>query len=271
MAVDLDALWNFGDPAASEARFRAALTDASADDALILQTQIARTWGLRGDFDRARAILAGVEPQLAHAGAQVRVRYALELGRSYSSAAHPESTQTPQVKELARVQYRQAYETARAQGMDGLAIDALHMMAFVDTAPADQLRWDQQALAIALASTQPGAKKWEASLRNNLGYALHDLGRLDEAQAQFAQALSLRERGTDALAIRIARWMVAWNLRALGRLDEALQMQLQLEREWDAAAAPSPYVYEELELLYRAKGDEVQAAFYAQRKAALAK
>ena len=42
-AVDLDALWSFHDPAASEARFRAALDSAQGDDALILQTQIART------------------------------------------------------------------------------------------------------------------------------------------------------------------------------------------------------------------------------------
>ena len=41
-AVDVDALWNFNDPAASEARFRAALTVAKGDDALVLRTQIAR-------------------------------------------------------------------------------------------------------------------------------------------------------------------------------------------------------------------------------------
>ena len=61
MAIDLDALWDFSKPALSEERFRSALAGASGDDALILQTQIARTWGLRRDFERARAILAEVE------------------------------------------------------------------------------------------------------------------------------------------------------------------------------------------------------------------
>ena len=63
--------------------------------------------------------------------------------------------------------------------------------------------------------------------------------------------------------------MVAWTLRALGRMDEALEMQLRLERECEAAKAPDLHVYEELDLLYRAKGDESRANQYAQlRKSA---
>ena len=56
-AIDVYALWNYDEPAASEARFRAALDGASGDDALILRTQIARSY--TGQFvkpllDRAR-------------------------------------------------------------------------------------------------------------------------------------------------------------------------------------------------------------------------
>ena len=51
------------------------------------------------------------------------------------------------------------------------------MMAFVDTGPAERLQWNLQALALVEALSQPAAKKWEASLRNNAGLALHDLGR----------------------------------------------------------------------------------------------
>jgi hypothetical protein len=39
-ALDVDVLWNFNDPAASEARFRALLANASGDDAQALRTQI---------------------------------------------------------------------------------------------------------------------------------------------------------------------------------------------------------------------------------------
>ena len=61
MALDVAPLWNYSDPAGSEQRFRQALAGASSDDALELQTQIARTYGLRRRFAEARQILAGIE------------------------------------------------------------------------------------------------------------------------------------------------------------------------------------------------------------------
>ena len=49
--MDVTPLWNFADPAGSEAAFRAALeTPRDRDDVLILQTQIARTFSLRSRF-----------------------------------------------------------------------------------------------------------------------------------------------------------------------------------------------------------------------------
>jgi tetratricopeptide (TPR) repeat protein len=271
MAIDLAPLWDHRQPAVSEQRFRDALSAASPDDALLLQTQIARTYGIRKDFARAQQILRGIEPALPAASAEVRVRHALEFGRTLSSATHDEASQTAEVKAQARAAYERALALARAAKLDDLAIDALHMLAFVDTAPADQLKWAQQALAVVQASDQASAKNWEASLRNNIGYALHQLGRLDEALVEFQQAVVLRERGTNAASTRVAHWMVAWTLRGLKRSDEALVIQQRLEREGDAAADPDPYVFEELELLYRERGEAALADAAAARKKALEK
>ena len=270
MAIDLTPLWDFSQPDVSEQRFRAALKTASADDTLVLQTQIARSHGLRGDFAAARNTLKAIEPQMATAGAEARTRYALELGRSYASATHPADTQTTESRELARTAYRNALELARQARLDDLAIDAIHMLAFVDTSPADQLKWGLEALSVATRSTQAAAKKWEAPVRNNVGYALHQLGRYDEALAQFRQAVVLREQGGDAQALRVAHWMVGWTLRSLKRNEEALDIQLRLEREADAAGQPDPYVFEELEILYRDRSD-TKAAFYAGRRQAAAR
>jgi tetratricopeptide (TPR) repeat protein len=271
MAIDLDPLWNYSDPAQSEQRFRAALAGANADETLILQTQIARTHGLRKDFARAQQILREIEPKLATASAEAKVRHALEYGRTLASTAHDEASLTTDAKAGARAAYGRALELARGAKLDALAIDVLHMMAMVDTAPADQLKWGREALAAAQASTQPEAKKWEASLRNNIGYALHQLGRYDEALESFQAAVILRERGSNAEATRVAHWMVAWTLRALKRSDEALSIQQRLERECDAAGAPDPYVFEELEILYRERGDATLAEAAAARKKALEK
>lgn len=264
-ALDLDTLWDFRNPALSEQRFREALVSARGDDALILQTQIARTYGLRREFEKAREVLAAAEPQLATAGAEARCRHALELGRSLASATHRPEQRTPQSDAAARAAYERALAIARETRLDGLAIDAIHMFAFIDTTPEQQLHWAQQALAVSLASDQPAAKRWEASIRNNLGVALNGLKRHEDALAQFQRMLALRESQGNARSIRIAHWMVANTLRLLGRGDEALAIQQRLERENEAAGTPDRYVFEELELLYRARGDEVAARRAAER------
>lgn len=268
MTIDLTTLWDFHKPELSEERFRAALANASTDDAFILQIQIARTYGLRRNFAQAQAILADLEPQLQSAGIEARARYYLELGRTYSSATHSPESQTPEVRERARAAYRRATELAEEGNLDSLAIDALHMMTFVDTAPEEQIAWNRKAMAAMESSSAPEAKKWEGTLHNNTGYALHQVGKYDEALAEFQLALAAHERSGNPQNIRIAHWMIAWTLRALGQLQDALAIQLRLEKEWDDAGEPDPYVFEELELLYQALHDQEKAEFYAARRRA---
>jgi tetratricopeptide (TPR) repeat protein len=269
MPVDLATLWDFSRPDVSEVRFVSALDGATTDDRLILQTQIARTHGLRRDFDRALAVLRGIAPDLAAASPEAQARHALERGRARVSAAHVRRDVTAADRDAARADYRHAAEVARAAGLDALAVDALHMLAVVDDAPADQLRWNREALALAIASPQPDARRWEAPLRNNLGLALHATGDLPGALAEFEQAHTLRARGTNAGATRVAAWMVAWTLRGLGRTDEALAQQEQLREACEAAGAPDPFVFDELVLLYEALGRSADAAVARARRQAL--
>jgi tetratricopeptide (TPR) repeat protein len=266
LAIDVSKLWDFNKPELSEERFRSALSTASADDVLILQSQIARTYGLRQRFPQAQEILAHIEPQIQSAGVEAQVRYYLELGRTYSSATHSPESQTTEVKGLARSSYMRAFELAQKGELDSLAIDALHMMTFVDTAPEEQVEWNRKAMALMQSSSQQDAKKWEGSIRNNTGYALHLLGRYEDALVEFRLALAAHERGGNPQKIRIAHWMVAWTLRALGQLNEAMEIQLRLEKEWDEAGDPDPYVFEELELLYQAINNREKAEFYATRR-----
>lgn len=268
-AVNLGALWDFSNPGSSEQRFREALATAKGDDALILQTQIARTFGMRRDLAGAKELLRSLEPQLAAAGAEARARHALEWGRVHISAVTQPAERTPENLATARAAYLRALAIAKEGGLDDLAIDAVHMMAFVDDAPAEQLKWNQQALDMVLASTQPGGKAWEASIRNNLGQSLHALGRHAESLAQFERVLALREAaGSRPRSVYVARWLVARALRLTGRLDEALVLQTQLEGQMHIVGDPDPYVLEELELIHRARGDEVRADAYAERLAA---
>lgn len=260
--IDLAALWNFGDPAGSEARMRAAMAGAGAEDAAILRTQIARTFGLRREFSLAREELAPLLEREDELAPEARVRTHLELGRTLCSATHPAESLTPQARAEAGQAYQRAAMIAREHGLDGLAVDALHMMAFTETDPARALAWSMQALEASLASTQPAARRWEASLRNNIGCALHELGRHDEALEMFERAQELHEATGDPGRVRVARWMVAWTLRAMRRHDEALRIQHALEAEHEAAGTTDPHVYAELAHLYRAMGDAAAAANY---------
>jgi tetratricopeptide (TPR) repeat protein len=266
MTLDLSKLWDYNKPDVSEQRFRAALAAAYPDEQLILQTQIARTYGLRQDFARAQEILAAIEPQVQSASAEAQTRYFLELGRTYASTTHPPESQTSEALEKAKSAYLSAFGIAETAKLDNLAIDALHMMVVVETTPEDQLAWNMAALGYMEKSTQSDARKWEGSLRNNIGYALHLQGRYEEALAQFQLALAAHERSGNRPNILVAHWMIAWTLRSLGRLQEAVEIQLRLEREWDKLGEPDPYVFEELEHLYRALGDAAVAEHYAQRR-----
>ena len=265
--LDLAALWDFNNPALSEQRFKAALAGASDDDVLILQTQIARSHGLRRDFEAARKLLVDVQPQLAGASAEARVRHALEWGRVHASGRHPPESVDDAAKAEARRSWQQALQLARQAQLDDLAIDAIHMFAFIDTTPAQQQQWAEEALAVVLSSTQAAAQRWQASVRNNLGYALQLQDRHDEALAQYQQALALRRKAGNAQNTLVAGYMVAHSLRLQGRGEEALVMQQQLLRDSEALGAVDPYVLDELALLHRARGDAAQADAAAERAA----
>ena len=267
MAIDILALWDFSDLPLSEQRFRDALVGSSEDDQLILQTQIARTYGIRKNFEQARAILDSVADQLNDSGPEARVRYHLELGRTYSSTTHSSESQNAEAKEAARTHYMASFELAKDAGLDYLAVDALHMMTMVDTSPEAQIEWNSKAIAFMEASQDPAAKLWEASLRNNLGYALHLQERYEDALNEFNTALELRKKTGKEPQIRVAYWMIAWTFRAMNRLDEALEIQLRLEQECDDAGRPDTYVYKELEQIFLAKNDPERAEIYRLKQA----
>ena len=182
-ALDIRSLWDFADPARSEAVFCEQLKTAGRDDVLSLQTQIARSYGLRSRFADAHALLDQIEPQLAGAAPQPRVRHLLERGRTWRSSGD---------SDRARPWFEQAVDLALSAGLDELAVDAMHMVALVEKAPAAQLRWNHRALALAQASLDPHARNWDASRANNIDMTFHDQGRFDAALASFQTALAAR-------------------------------------------------------------------------------
>jgi tetratricopeptide (TPR) repeat protein len=230
--TDLRSLWDFDDPAGSEQRFRAAADLAEGTDRLVLLTQVARALGLQERYDEGHALL----DQLAVTDDEVAARVSIERGRLLRSAGDPDA---------ARLHFEAAEQHATG---DALRIDALHMAALV-APPEERLAVNERALAIARASDEPDARAWDASLLNNIGMVHADAGDWSAALAAFEQALAARRRLGGAADVRVARWMVAWAMRHLGRTAEALAEQEALRAELDAIGATDPYVDEELALL----------------------
>ncbi|HEX5138438.1 MAG TPA: tetratricopeptide repeat protein [Planctomycetota bacterium] len=218
--MEFDKLWNYSDPATTERKFREVLPEArDPDTRLQLLTQIARTLSLRRMCDEAHAVLDGVERELTPDLPAVRVRYLLERGRTLNTSKQPER---------ARPLFLEAWELGRAAGLDFHAIDAAHMMAIVDP-PERKLAWNEKAMAAAEASTDPRARGWLGTLYNNIGWDYHAEGRYEDALEVHGKALRwFRENRPGTEQERIARWSVARQLRAVGRVDEALAEQRRL-------------------------------------------
>lgn len=236
----LASLWNFGDPKASESRFRAWLdrpdvADSPEDSAEGL-TQLARALGLQRRFDEAEAELQRAETLLDTRPAQrTRVRLLLERGRILNSAGD---------RVGAKPLFLAAWELASATPCDDLAVDAAHMVAIVEE-PPNQAAWNEKALSLARSSTDPAARRWVGSLLNNLAWNCHDAGETQRALELFEEALAFRREQGDEEGIRIARWSVARAKRTLGRLEEALAEQLSI-LESMAGSLEDGYVSEEI-------------------------
>ncbi|CUR61157.1 hypothetical protein NOCA1240260 [metagenome] len=67
-----------------------------------------------------------------------------------------------------------------------------------------------------------------------------DAGEHAAALVAFEDALEARRRIGDVSRTRVARWMVAWSLRHLGRAEEARAMQRALKAELEPPGSTTP-------------------------------
>jgi tetratricopeptide (TPR) repeat protein len=239
-AADLEALWDFGDPGSSEARFRGVVRQLRGPTDLSLSaealSQMARAQALQRKFRAAHHTLDRLVPLLPQLSARARVRYHLERGRVLNSGGAPRKALTL---------FLRAWRMARRAGEDRLAVDAAHMVAIVK-AGAAQRTWNAKALELAERSRDPAARRWRASLLNNLGWSWFESGDFPAALREFRRALRYRQQQKVAAETRIARWCVAKTLRRLGRTEDALRIQRRLLAEWRRARGKDGYVFEEL-------------------------
>lgn len=237
---DFNAMWDYDRPAETEQQFRdllpAAQTSGDRDYHLQLLTQIARAQGLQRRYDDAQATLNHVRSLMTDDLKAVRVRYLLERGRCFNDTGDYAQANTS---------FLRAWELAREHRLDAYAVDAAHMLGIIESKD-EALAWNERAMELAKSSPDPAARRWLASLQNNIGWTYFAMGRHTDALAVFEDALRLRREQGKPGPIRIARYSIAKTWRMLGRVAEALAEQESLLRECELAREPDGYVHEEI-------------------------
>jgi tetratricopeptide (TPR) repeat protein len=259
-APDLDAAWDYADPAATEKRFRAIETATATADAPLayrveLQTQIARTYSLRAEFAAAHTTLDAVAANLDAAGPVARARYLLERGRTYNSAGE---------RERACDLFREAFDVARDAGAERHAADALHMLG-IAAPPEEALEWNRRAIAYCESCTDARARRWLGPLYHNTWFTHLERGELDLAMEYAERSRAYRASSGDVEGERIGRWSIAHTLRKQGRAEDALAAFRALAADYGPGGDPSGYTEEELGecLLALGRADEARPHFAA--------
>jgi len=237
----IDQLWNYNDPAGSEAKFRDLLAKARAAGnlpyAAEVMTQIARAQGLQQKYAEADQTLDETVKVLTPDMKTASVRVLLERGRVLNSSGSPEKSRTFFV---------QALQAAQAAQLEFYAVDAAHMLGIVYKGNAS-ITWNERAMQMAEAAKDPRARGWLGPLYNNLGWTYADLKRYDDALKLFEKDFHYRTEKNAKSQASVARWSMAKMMRMLGRVDEALRIQQELLQEPDRKGNDSEgYTREEI-------------------------
>lgn len=126
-----------------------------------------------------------------------------------------------------------AWEFGRLHNLDAHAVNAAHMAAIAAADPAEKVRWNETALALAQSSTDPKAAAWITVLHNNLAQSLVAAERYPAAREAFETCRQRAATEQNSLVERGARWGIARALRALGQTQTAIHIQQLLLAEYN--------------------------------------
>ena len=210
--ADFDKLWDYQDPAGTEAKFRELLPRAEAGDPAYLAellTQIARTQGLQTKFDEGHRTLDRAEAMLSDEMKLPRVRYLLERGRVFNSCGQPDN---------AMPYFEQAWKLGEEAKLPRYAVDAVHMIAIAKKNPKEQVEWNLRG--IAMVDADPSQRGWLYAFYNNLGEAYARLGEYEKGLDAFRAMAKLdTDKGNEPELYTLKDQ--SRMLRALGRSAEA--------------------------------------------------
>jgi len=233
-------MWNFADPAGTEAEFRRILPEARelgdvAYHAELL-TQLARAEGMQGKFEDAAATLQHVESMLTPSMPRVKVRYLLERGRLYNMAGD---------NDRAVLTLNDAFNAARDCGEDYYAVDAATLIGKIKS-DDKTMSWDIKALEISEASRNSEVQSWRGNLYNRIGWSFFGSREYEKALDIFRRNLAWQESRGEVDQIRLGKYAVGRTLRMMKNIEESYRIMYALYQELEGAGLKDGYVCEEL-------------------------
>jgi tetratricopeptide (TPR) repeat protein len=212
---EFDSLWNYDDPAGTEAKFRELLPKAQA----------AGDSGLPGGTADADCTYTGTSAEIyrrkcdprsgrcfdsdrpsGSGNADCASASLLERGRVLNSSKKSEES----------IRYfEDALKFAENAGLEFYAVDAAHMLG-IAAKGEESLRWNEEAIRMSEAARDPRARRWLGPLYNNTGWTYFDMRRYDDALKMFPKGSCLSHSLRNKVEIGIARWSAAKVLRYTG-------------------------------------------------------
>jgi tetratricopeptide (TPR) repeat protein len=260
---EIDALWDYNDPSASERTFQRVLHGPNANNAEFraqVLTQIARCQILQRRMDDGHATLDQAAQIVSDQTPIAHIRYWLERGRAWNDSGRVAD---------ATAAFVEAFQRAEAVNSDLLCVDAAHMLGVMP--PYDMaMIWNQRAIAIAQRSADSRARRWTGTLFMNMGVNHQHLQQYPQAESAFVSALSAFEQIENSARVRLAKLCLSKNLRLSGELEKALSKSSTLLLEIQSESEPPGYAFEEIAECLLAMGrNEESAPIFAQAYAAL--
>ncbi|MES3038712.1 MAG: hypothetical protein V4736_12465 [Bdellovibrionota bacterium] len=240
---DIDGFWNFEDLAETESKIRNLLPQEAGgwnSKNLEILTQLGRVQGLQGNLSLARATLDQAQKAINQIEGPDRIRpeirFLLEQGRIFCLSMTPFKAQPF---------FTQAWTLANDANETFFAIDAALMLS-ISQPPKSKNEWLQKALALAEKTEKEQGQLWLAQLYTMDGWHSFDFRLFDKALESFQKAFQRPRAANEKNKEIIIRWCVARALRAVGRTEEALDMQQRLLTELTSAATPNGHVFLEV-------------------------
>lgn len=254
---DFMLLWDYNNPAETQKKFLEIsekyrnLKDKGRYIELL--TQIARTNSLQKKFDEAHKILDEANILLTDEYNTATIRYYLERGRTYNSSGEYKKAEEC---------FHNAYKISTENNEDDLAIDAAHMLGIVYKGE-ESLKWNKRAIEMAEISKDENAKRWLGSLYNNTGWTYFDIGDYENALQLFEKNIVFHKEKNSKQELIIAIYCAAKTIRAIGRVNEALEIMLKLAKQNEEfGLSEDGYIYKEIGECYFDLNQQFEAKKY---------